>query len=142
MATKLFIDTWGWLTLHDRSERYHQEATEAYQRAIAENGQIYTTDYVLDETITFFFRRLPAPRADQSMKVMLSAFSADKFYLIRITEERFSLTEAFRSKFIDKPLISFTDLTSMVVMQEFGITTILTEDAHFTHVGMGFQLVP
>jgi uncharacterized protein len=142
MATKLFIDTWGWLTLHDRSERYHQEATEAYQRAIAQNGQIYTTDYVLDETITFFFRRLPAPRADQSMKVLLSAFSADNFYLIRITEERFSLTEAFRSKFIDKPLISFTDLTSMVVMQELGITTILTEDAHFTHVGMSFQLVP
>lgn len=142
MADKLFIDTWGWLTLHDRSERYHQEATKAYQRAIAQNGQIYTTDYVLDETITFFFRRLPTPRADQSMKVLLWAFSTDNFYLIRITEERFSLTEAFRSKFIDKPLISFTDLTSMVVMQEFGIATILTEDAHFTHVGMGFQLVP
>ncbi|MEH2256871.1 hypothetical protein [Nostoc sp.] len=40
MADKLFIDTWGWLTLHDKSERYHQEATEAYQYAIAQNGQI------------------------------------------------------------------------------------------------------
>lgn len=46
----------------------------------------------LTETITFFFRRLPAPLADQSMKVLLSAFSADNFYLIGITEERFSLT--------------------------------------------------
>jgi predicted nucleic acid-binding protein len=142
MRAKLFIDTWGWLTLHDKSERYHQEAREAYQCTIAQNGQIYTTDYVLDETITFFFRRLPAPLANQSMKVLLSAFSAENFYLIRITEERFSLTEVLRSKFIDKPLISFTDLTSMVIMQEFGITTILTEDAHFIHVGMGFQLVP
>jgi predicted nucleic acid-binding protein len=53
----------------------------AYQPAIAKNGQIYTTDYVLDETITLFFRRLPAPRADQSMKVLLSAFSAENFYL-------------------------------------------------------------
>ncbi|MEH1927554.1 MAG: PIN domain-containing protein [Nostoc sp.] len=142
MRAKLFIDTWGWLTLHDKSERYHQEAREAYQRTIAQNGQIYTTDYVLDETITFFFRRLPAPLANQSMKVLLSAFSAENFYLIRITEERFSLTEVLRSKFIDKPLISFTDLTSVVIMQEFGITTILTEDAHFIQVGMGFQLVP
>jgi predicted nucleic acid-binding protein len=142
MATKFFIDTWGWLTLHDKSERYYQEATQAYQRAIAQNGQIYTTDYVLDETFTFFFRRLPAPIADQSMKELLSAFLADNFYLIRITEERFAQTQVLRSKFLDKPLISFTDLTSMVVMQECNITTILTEDAHFTHVGMGFQLVP
>ncbi|MBE9002055.1 type II toxin-antitoxin system VapC family toxin [Nostoc sp. LEGE 12447] len=142
MATKFFIDTWGWLTLHDKSERYYQEATQAYQRAIAQNGQIYTTDYVLDETFTFFFRRLPAPIADQSMKALLSAFLADNFYLIRITEERFAQTQVLRSKFLDKPLISFTDLTSMVVMQECNITTILTEDAHFTHVGMGFELVP
>ncbi len=38
MAVKQIIDTWGWLTLHDKSERYHQEATKAYQRAIAQNG--------------------------------------------------------------------------------------------------------
>ncbi|MBE9213946.1 type II toxin-antitoxin system VapC family toxin [Plectonema cf. radiosum LEGE 06105] len=142
MAIKLFIDTWGWLTLHDKSERYHLEATKAYQSAIAKNGQIYTTDYVLDETFTFFFRRLHVTRAEQSMKSLLSAFSTDDFYLIRITEERFTQTQLLRSKFLDKPLISFTDLTSMVVMQEYGITAILTEDAHFTHVGMGFELVP
>jgi predicted nucleic acid-binding protein len=42
-------------------------------------------------------------------------------------------------KFQDKPRISFTDLTSMVVMTEMGITSILTQDEHFTQVGMGFQ---
>lgn len=142
MAARLFIDTWGWLTLHDKGERYHQQATQAYQQAIAQNGQIYTTDYILDETFTFFFRRLPASRAEQSMKGLLSAFSTSNFHLIRINEERFSQTEFLRSRFLDKPLISFTDLTSMVVMRELNITTILTEDAHFTHVGMGFQLLP
>ena len=142
MADKLFIDTWGWLTLHDKKERYHQQATQVYQQAIAQSGQIYTTDYVLDETFTFFFRRLPAPRAEKSMKELLSAFSANNFHLIRINEERFTQTEKLRCKFIDKPLISFTDLTSMIVMQELGIMAILTEDAHFTHVGMGFQLLP
>lgn len=76
------------------------------------------------------------------MKGLLSAFSATNFHLIRINEERFIQTEELRSRFLDKPLISFTDLTSMVVMRELDITTILTEDAHFTHVGMGFQLLP
>lgn len=142
MAAKLFIDTWGWLTLHDKDERYHQQATQAYRQAINQGQQIYTTDYVLDETFTLFFRRLPSPRTNQSMKGLLSVFSTSNFQLIRITPERFAQTETLRSRFLDKPLISFTDLTSMVTMDEFGITAILTEDAHFTHVGMNFQLIP
>ncbi len=142
MTDKIFIDTWGWLTLHDKGERYHKPATQAYQQAIAQSGLIYTTDYVLDETFTLFFRRLPTPQSEQSMKGLLSAFSTSNFHLIRIDEERFTQTIKLRSRFLDKPLISFTDLTSMVVMQELDITKILTEDAHFTHVGMGFQLLP
>lgn len=49
MAPKLFIDTWGWLTLNDRKETHHQEATIVYRQFLAEKGLIYTTDYVLDE---------------------------------------------------------------------------------------------
>ncbi len=142
MVAKLFIDTWGWLTLHDQGERKHQEAKQVYQCAIAQNSWVYTTDYVLDETFTFFFKRLPAPHADQSMNDLLASFHTKNFHLIRITQERFSQTQALRSKLLDKPQISFTDLRSMVVMQEFSILEVLTEDAHFSHVGMGFQRVP
>lgn len=47
-----------------------------------------------------------------------------------------------RLKLQDKPRISFTDLTSMVVMNQLGLTDILTEDAHSTKVGMGLLIVP
>jgi hypothetical protein len=30
----------------------------------------------------------------------------------------------------------------MVIMNELGVTDILTEDDHFLHAGMGFQKVP
>ncbi len=40
---------------------------------------------------------------------------------------------------IDKNLVSFTDLTSVVVMIEKEIETILTEDDHFTYLEGGFQ---
>ena len=43
-------------------------------------------------------------------------------------------------RFKDKPFISFTDLTTIVVRQESGIKQILTQDEHFIHVGMGFKI--
>ena len=53
---KLFIDTWGWLTLRDRRESRHQEAVTYYRDFRLQHGIAYTSDYVLDETITLLFR--------------------------------------------------------------------------------------
>jgi predicted nucleic acid-binding protein len=49
---------------------------------------------------------------------------------------------ALRKQLDDKPNVSFTDLTSMVIMQERHIVQVFTADAHFTQVGLGFSLVP
>jgi uncharacterized protein len=77
------------------------------------------------------------------MQALITAFTAPNFRLIHITTpEQFAQTQALRSKPLDHPQISFTALTSMVVMKEFAILDVLTEDAHFTHVGMRFQRVP
>ncbi len=56
----LFIDTWGWVSLHNRREQFHEEASEYYRGARREGRQIYTSDYVLDETYTMLFKRLGA----------------------------------------------------------------------------------
>jgi predicted nucleic acid-binding protein len=60
----------------------------------------------------------------------------------RVTSERFTAAWELRKRFQDKPKISFTDLTSMVIMQDRNIKKVLTDDDHFTHVGMGLQKVP
>jgi len=62
--------------------------------------------------------------------------------LERITPDRFEKAKRLRLKYQDKPLISFTDLTSIVVMSEEEIEAILTEDAHFTYVESGFKRYP
>ena len=59
----------------------------------------------------------------------------------RITSQRFLSAWELRKKFKDKQLISFTDITTMVIMRERGIKYILTKDDHFTHVGMGLKTV-
>src|SRR5438093_13257983 len=60
-TTALFVDTWDWLTLRDRRERRHREAKAAFQEALSRKSGLVTTDFVLDETFTLLFRRLPLP---------------------------------------------------------------------------------
>jgi uncharacterized protein len=76
------------------------------------------------------------------MLQLSAAFSTEQFQLIQIDELRFIQAQALRLKYLDKPQISFTDLISMAVMQEFKIDRVLTEDAHFAQVGLGFERVP
>jgi predicted nucleic acid-binding protein len=47
-----------------------------------------------------------------------------------------------RQQYHDKPDISFVDFTSMVIMQDSGITDVFTGDAHFQQVNLGFRLHP
>jgi uncharacterized protein len=116
MDKGIFVDTWGWLTLRDRKEKKQTEVSQFFCNHISCNRLIYTTDYVLDETFTLFFKKLSSFKAQSSADLILNAiYDGD---------------------------ISFTDISSMVVMQELGIQHILTGDAHFTHVNLGFVVIP
>jgi len=139
---KLFIDTWGWLNLRDRREMRHEEAKNFYYSFRRQSGKVFTTDYVLDETFTLIFKRLPLLQAHESLVMLDEAIKEGYLWLEWITPERFEQAKRLRIKFQDKPRITFTDLTSIVVMNELGITDILTEDAHFTQVGIGVRIIP
>lgn len=142
MGAKLLVDTWGWLTLRDKREAKHQIVANFYNDFRLQGGLVYTTDYVLDETFTLLYRRLIISQAQESLELLVSAVKKGDINFLFITPERFNETVSLRIKFDDKPRISFTDLSSMVVMEELAIFKILTSDAHFTHVGKGFQIVP
>ena len=138
----LFIDTWGWINSFNRRERRHEEVARYYQNARGSRTTILTTDYILDEVYTLLFKRIPVNSAFSAIEIISDAVDMGYIHLIWITPERFKEAQNLRLRFRDKPDISFTDLTSMVVMQEFGISDILTGDVHFTYVGMGFILKP
>jgi uncharacterized protein len=140
--TKLFIDTWGWINLFNRTESYHQQVSHYYNEARSKQTLIITTDYILDEVYTLLFKRLPLDLARKAIETISDSVEIGYLNLEWISPERFEASAKMRLKFRDKPNISFTDLTSMVVMQELGISDIMTGDAHFTHVGLGFVLHP
>jgi predicted nucleic acid-binding protein len=135
---KLFVDTWGWMTLAEPLNRKHAAARQCYEN-YSRVGRVVTSNYVLDESLTLIFRRLRFDAAYNFSKAVLeSSFVAVE----TVTEARFRSAFELRRRFSDKPNISFTDLTSMVIMTELRVADILTADAHFAHVGLGFQLLP
>jgi predicted nucleic acid-binding protein len=139
---KLLIDTWGWVTLSNKREPRHEEIKVFYEDFRHKKGVLYTTDYILDETITLLFRHLPFETAKEGLEKIERAIAENYLVLEWINKKRFKKAKDLRLKLQDKPRISFTDLTSMVVMKELRIKDVLTEDDHFTQVGMGFRKVP
>jgi predicted nucleic acid-binding protein len=142
MRRQLFVDTWGWLKIFGHREARHEEVARYYRQFRRDGGDAFTTDYVLDETLTQLFLRLPFEQAMQKYQQIRRARQAEFLDVKWSTPSRFGRSVEHRRRYDDKPDISFTDLSSMVVMQEFDLRDVLTGDAHFQHVGLGFRRQP
>lgn len=135
----VFVDTWGWLALADPQDPFHSEAVECYREFGKKVGGIVTSNFVLDETFTLLFQRRPYKEA-----IHFSSGLVESQYIRieTITDARFKKAFELRKRFHDKPRISFTDLSSMVIMTELKITDVLTGDQHFSQVGLGLRRIP
>ena len=139
---QLFIDTWAWLVLTDDHDPAYAEVVQLRRRYQEARRPWITTDYVLDELITRLFPRRPFANAEAFCEGLFEAEREGRLVIERITPERFQRAWQLRRRYRDKPRISFTDLTSFAVMRELGIRQVLTADAHFTQVHLGFQRLP
>ncbi len=139
---KLFVDTWGWLAVSDENEALHPRAATCYTERLGKPGRVTTSDYVLDETFTAVFLRHPFAQAKQFTQGVLELCRRGAILLEAVDGSRFQRALGLRYRLADKPQISFTDLTSMVIMQELRIADVLTADRHFQQVGLGFRLLP
>jgi predicted nucleic acid-binding protein len=139
---QIFVDTWGWLALGHRRDQHHQQVLELFRNLRSANVQIHTSDYVLDEVITLLFKREAFQEAVNFVEGIYTAAKLEQVIIDIVTPELFRQAWQLRLKYQDKPLISFTDLTSIVVMQKQGIQSVLTMDEHFVQVGMGLLKIP
>jgi len=125
-SSRLFVDTWAWLVLaNDRDPAFG--SVSCLRAGSAAQTHIWvTTDYVLDETMTRLFAGAPFPKARRFMEGIYQASGQGGLDIEHVTPERFLEAWRLRLKYKDKPRISFTDLTSFVVMRELGLEQVLT----------------
>lgn len=142
MNPSLFIDSWGWIVLADRKDPAYESVLGIYQQQKTHGLSLVTSDYVLDEVITYLFAKTPAALAIRYLKELMASARSGTIRLERIGTDRFQQAWGLRIRYQDKPKISFTDLTSFVVMKELGIHQALTNDHHFEQVNLGLQRIP
>jgi len=110
-----FINTWGWLTLGHRKDSRHSEIKKLYKELRQQENRICTSNFVLDELITLLFRRENFHEAVQFLEGIFFAIRLNQLNFKYVTPYQFMQAWELRKKFDDKPLISFTDLTSEVI---------------------------
>jgi predicted nucleic acid-binding protein len=138
----ILVDTWAWVGLADRRDQYHRQA-KAQNKKLRRTARRYvTTDHILGETITYLYSAIGAAQAQNFVSAILANVDSGQYSLVHLSPAQFRRAWDLRRKYHDKPNISFVDLTSMVVMQDLGITDVFTGDDHFRQVNLGFSLVP
>lgn len=129
---QVFADTFYWLALQNKNDNWHSKVQE-YSENSLEGTRIVTTESVLIEYLNGFSEFGSYHKA--------VAFSTTKSILedANITVVNQNMDLFLRgldrySKRTDKGY-SLTDCMSMIVMEEKGLTDVLTHDHHFTQAG-------
>jgi len=138
----VFVDTWGWLALGHRRDSFHDKVQEVFEQMQMNHIPLFSSEYVFDELITLLFRRENYNEAVRFAENLFAAVRNNELVIEKVTEVRFYRAWQLRTRLRDKPDISFTDITSMIIMQDLSISYVLTDDDHFTHVGFGFVKIP
>lgn len=125
----IFIDTGIFVALRNAADKNHRRANELMKRAMqGEFGVTYTSDYVIDEAITTALAR--TKRLKLAIDIGEYILSSPRIKKLWVSEEVFDAAwERFKS--LEERPMSFTDCTSLALMEKGGIRNIASFDSGF-----------
>jgi predicted nucleic acid-binding protein len=130
----IFVDTGAWFALFVPGSVGHDPA-RAWMSG--NHDALLTTDYVIDETLTLLRARRQPEAALAAGRAFFETRAVQIHYVSNI--DVYNAWEVF-SRFADKDW-SFTDCTSKVVIEKFGISKAFTFDHHFRQFG-SLEILP
>ncbi len=132
----IFIDTGALLARYLARDQYHQEAVDAWRMLEGSTERCFTSNFVLDETLTLLARRASYKFAAERGRSLLTS---EALRVLRPDEDDELRALEHFEKFADQQ-ISFTDCGSFVLMKKERIRQAFSFDQHFAYAG--FELWP
>jgi predicted nucleic acid-binding protein len=135
MTSKLFVDTGAFLARAISADGHHSAASRLWEELAKNSIQLYSSEHVLDETLTLLARR-----AGYGYAASWGELHLESQNIRWLSPRSADLTTALRAmrKYADQA-VSFTDCVSSVLMRREGIKRVFTFDRHFGY--MGFSMM-
>ena len=127
----IFVDSGAFLGRFAHNDQHHIEAGKRWAKIEASRLACFTSNYILDETLTLLARRTSYPFAVERGR---SLYSSGEVNLVRPAPEDELAAFDWFQKFADQR-VSFTDCVSFVLMKKAGIDTAFSFDHHFERAG-------
>jgi len=125
----VFIDTGVFVAARNRSDVNHGRAVELLREALqGRYGALYTSDYVFSEAVTVALVRTGRPEV--AVDVGRFIMSSKRLKILHVDRAAFMKAWGLFNKYVSRGL-SFTDATSMALMERYNIGWIMSFDRHF-----------
>lgn len=132
---KVFIDTGAFLAIADKSDMSHGVVTSIYQQIIEQRAVLYTSNYIIDETITLIRARV----GHKAATLFINGFAASKIKVLWVTRSDEDIAKGIFIKYKDKEF-SFTDCISFSLIDKYSIDGALSLDSHFNQYGYNHKV--
>ena len=131
---KVFVDTGGWVALFGINDENHKNALPIFESLKKTKALLYTSDYVIDETLTLTMVR---GNHTQSVLAGKALFESALVKIVPVAPDYLQGAWELYQKYKDKRF-SFTDVTTLTIMKALGIKKIFGFDREFKKVGIEF----
>ena len=127
----IFVDSGAFIALWLAQDGKHPDAVAAWDRLAAERDRMWTSNFVLDEVMTYLGRRAGGRFAAERGRNILSS---EVLTMLRPDLEDEKAALVLLEKFSDQG-VGFTDAISFALMRRHRIRRAFTFDAHFARAG-------
>lgn len=131
---KVLIDTSAWMAYYLSDEPDHIRIKSLIKRLINENVSIFTSNDIIDETVTNFIYLKPN-LAKKFIEFIGQSIQARDVFQLWVDEEIQNQAFELVQKFQEHKL-SLSDATSIVLINRFKIESVISLDSDFVKVGI------
>ncbi len=128
-AELIFVDAGIFYAFLDKSDKFHQDATNLFRKARKDHWPLITSNFILAESHALILSKLGRNIARMWL------FSVQRIISIqRVKEEDEEKAKEIIKTYTDKDF-SYTDATSFTMMERLSLTTVWAVDKDFVQYG-------